>query len=348
MRPDQWQAFKNAAKRVPGQPPPLALIVDSPWIPGYTGISHLDYFGDPEQWLSANLRIMREFPDIIFFPSWWAEYGMAIEPSAFGSRFHFYADRPPGISPMLLRIEDAAGLAPVNPRTDGLMPLALRRYETMKARIFDAGYTIPAVAARGPLCIASFLRGLTGLMDDLSENRPELGTLLEAATRCTIDWIGAQAEVIGDSVEGFLILDDIVGLLSPAMYHRFAHPYLKQICDAFPKDWVKVYHNDANVRPLLADLPDTGFDVLNWSHKIGVEEAARRTRGQICLMGNVDPLGLAVRGSPAEVTEAARSVLGYANRAPLILSVGGGVGPGTPRANLLALSEALALAELRT
>ncbi len=347
MRPEQWVRFKKAAKRVAVQPPPLALIIDSPWIPGYTGISHLDYYGDPEQWFSANLRVMREFPEIIFFPSWWVEYGMALEPSAFGSRIHFYPDRPPGLSPALLRIEDAAALAHADPRTDGLMPLALERYRTMKARIFGAGYTIPAVAARGPLCIAGFLRGLTEFMNDLSEDRDEVHTLLSAATRCTIDWIAAQAEAIGDSVEGFLVLDDVAGLLSPAMYRRFAHPYLKQICQAFPDDWVKVYHNDANVRPLLADLPDTGFDVLNWSHKIGVEEAARKTLGRICLMGNVDPLGIAVRGTPGAVAREAAKVLAGADGTALILSVGGGVSPGTPRENLLALVDALAAAELR-
>lgn len=48
MRPEQWSAFKAAAKRQPVTGTPVALIVDSPWIPGYTGISHLDFFVDPE------------------------------------------------------------------------------------------------------------------------------------------------------------------------------------------------------------------------------------------------------------------------------------------------------------
>ena len=67
MRPQQWQVFKQAAKRQAGAAVPLALIVDSPWIPGYLGISHLDFFLDPEVWFQANLRVLQEFPDIIFF-----------------------------------------------------------------------------------------------------------------------------------------------------------------------------------------------------------------------------------------------------------------------------------------
>src|ERR1035441_6836550 len=85
MRPEQWQCFKRAAKRAGpvGHPAtkPAALIVDSPWIPGYVGVSHLDYYLDPELWFQANLRIVREFSDIVLIPSWWVEYGMAMEPS---------------------------------------------------------------------------------------------------------------------------------------------------------------------------------------------------------------------------------------------------------------------------
>jgi Uroporphyrinogen decarboxylase (URO-D) len=168
VRSEQWIIFRKAAKRVPGAGTPVALIVDSPWIPGHTGISHLDYFLDPELWFQANRRIIEEFPDIIFLPSWWVEYGMAIEPSAFGNRIHFYPDRTPDQTPTLLRLEDAASISPVNPAADGLMPFALHRYRMHKSRIFDAGYTIPVVAARGPLCLASFLRGVTQLMMDIA------------------------------------------------------------------------------------------------------------------------------------------------------------------------------------
>ena len=65
-------------------------------------------------------------------------------------------------------------LAPPDPTSDGFCPLILHRYTTMKQRIFDAGYTIPVVAARGPLCTASFFRGVTPLMMDLMDE-PDAG-----------------------------------------------------------------------------------------------------------------------------------------------------------------------------
>ena len=61
-------------------------IVDSPWIPGFLGISTLDYLTMPEVFLEANLAVEREFPDVIFLPGFWVEMGMGAEPSGFGCK----------------------------------------------------------------------------------------------------------------------------------------------------------------------------------------------------------------------------------------------------------------------
>jgi uroporphyrinogen decarboxylase len=341
MRPEQWQHFKAAAKRVPNTPVPLSLIVDSPWIPGHLGIRHQDYYFDSKVWFDAHRRIIDAFPDVIFFPSWWAELGMAAEPSALGVRVRFWDHQTPSEERIPFRLDDLDQLVAPNATTDGFCPLILHRYATQKQRIFDAGYTLPIVAARGPLCTASFFRGVTPLMMDLVEEPERVLQLLEICTTFVIDWLKAQTAAIGQSVEGFLLLDDIVGFIGKAHYEEFAHPFLKRICDAFPADWVKVYHNDASVAACLERLPDAGFDVLNWSHLTPMAEACDRVQGRMTLMGNVPPLQVGVRGTPDEVEAAAREVLQAAAGHPLILSMGGGVSPGMPAANIHALSRAL-------
>lgn len=343
MRIEQWRWFKNVAKlkgRAAAQAPPVALIVDSPWIPGYLGIGHLDYYLDADIWYEANLKIALDFPEVIPFPSWWVEYGMAIEPSSLGTRLHFWPDQPPGQTPVLFNAGDIDRFSPINPLTDGLMPLALHQYRTQKQRIFDAGYTIPVVAARGPLCTAAFVRGLSEFMMDLAENSEAAHKLIRFSTEAIIRWLEAQAEAVGPSVEGILVLDDVAGFLSRRMYLEFAHPYLQQICSAFPREWVKVYHNDAKIKPFLADLPDTGFDVLNFTHNLDIAEVRAATCGKLCLMGNVSPLEVGVRGTSGDVKAAALEVLRKTNGEGIILSLGGGVSPGMPRENILAMVEA--------
>jgi uroporphyrinogen-III decarboxylase len=61
----------------------------------------------------------------------------------------------------------------------------------------------------------------------------------------------------------------------------------------------------------------------------------------MCLMGNVAPLELGVRGTPAQVREAALEVLRKMTGRKLILSLGGGVSPGMPKANIEALVAAV-------
>jgi uroporphyrinogen-III decarboxylase len=342
MRQTQWDQFKAAAKRQPGACIPLAMIIDSPWMPGHLGISHADYYFDPEVWFDANRRVIEEFPNVTFLPSWWAEIGMAAEPSTLGVRIRFLPGQTPGEEHAPFRLEDLDELIPPDPATDGFCPLILHRYTTMKQRIFDAGYTIPVVAARGPLCTASFFRGVTQFLMDMVDEQERTLKLIDLCTTLTIDWLKVQAMTIGPSVEGILVLDDIVGMIGPDDYGQFAHPFLKRICDAFPEDWIKVYHNDAGIEACLERLPDTGFDVLNWGKQTDVAAACTRLGGRMTLMGNVPPLDVGVRGTPQQVELCAIEVLRKAEGHPLILSVGGGTSPGMPAENIRALARALA------
>ena len=342
MLPTQWQQFKAAAKRQPGAGIPLALIVDSPWIPAHVGITHSDYYFDSEAWFLAHRKVIEEFPEAILFPSWWAEIGMAAEPSALGVRVRFWPHQTPSEERLPFHLEDLEQLTPPDPSSDGFCPLILHRYAKMKQRIFDAGYTMPVVAARGPLCTASFFRGVTQLMMDMVDEPDRALKLIDVCTTLTIDWLKAQAAAIGPCVDGILVLDDIVGMIGPDDYEQFAHPFLKRICDAFPPDWVKVYHNDAGIEACLERLPDTGFDVINWGKQTDIANAAARLGGRMTLMGNVPPLEVGVRGTPEQVEQATLEVLRKAGGHPLILSVGGGTSPGMPAANIRAMARALA------
>lgn len=340
MRPAQWKVFRSAAKLEPAAGVPAAVLMDSAWLPGYLGISHMDYYLEPEVWFQSNLKVMNEFRDLLVFPSWWPEYGMCNEASALGSRVMFWPDKTPDPLPALMRLEDLVALKPVCPKKDGLMAFALHRYRKMKQRVFDAGYIIPMVASRGPFVTAASLRGVNEFMLDFADHPADTHRLLDRITSAIISWLEAQAEAAGEYVDGILVLDDIIGFVSEALYLEFAHPYLARICAAFPGKWVKVFHNDANVRPFLKHLPDTGFDALNWTHKIDAGEARQATGARMCLIGNVAPLGIAAQGTPGQVVESARRVLSATQGQGMILSLGGGLSPGTPRQNLDALTGA--------
>ena len=104
---DAWDDFLLAARRGEPAQVPVALIVDSPWLPGYTGLDTRDYFLFDERWFAIHTGLCERFPGAVWLPGCWVEYGMAAEPSAFGVKMRFHADSPPSIEPL---VDDLARL----------------------------------------------------------------------------------------------------------------------------------------------------------------------------------------------------------------------------------------------
>jgi uroporphyrinogen-III decarboxylase len=334
-----WKLFKQAARLGEPDQVPVGLIVDSPWLPGYAGIDTRDYFLLPDKWLEVNLGLLERFPDAAWIPGFWVEYGMAAEPSAFGTKIHFYPDRPPSIEPLVTDLAFWADVKPVNPREDGLMPLVLRLYEVMDERLQAEGLGVRMVCARGPMTAASWLVGMTPLMMGLVTEPEDVSKILDTVTTSIIHWLQAQLEAVQEP-EGIMLLDDLVGMVSRRHYEAFVHPHLRRIFDAFD-GMIRVYHNDTPCPHLLESLAEANFDVFNFSHEVDIGEAKAKMGHRVALMGNVPPLDVGVRGTPADVTRWARECLDKgAPGGGMILSFGGGVSPGTPVENIDALLEA--------
>jgi uroporphyrinogen decarboxylase len=269
------------------------------------------------------------------------EFGMAAEPSALGAKIKFWQDNTPSEYHTLYHIEDLEKFPEYEVENDAFMAMTLHRIKMHKQRILDHGDILPLVTSRGPLCTAGFVRGTTDFMIDIVEKPEWAHKLIDLCTNLIIDWLNAQAKILGDTVEGIFILDDIVGFINEEHYKEFAHPYLKKICDSFPKDWVKIYHNDADINACLDHLPDCGFNVLNWGKQTDIAEVKARVGDRMCLMGNVNPLEIGVRGTVEEVREATLDILEKSGGEGIILSVGGGTSPGMPRQNIQAMLQAL-------
>ncbi len=332
----QWDYFKQAARLGEPEQIPVALIVDSPWLPGYAGLDTRDYFLFPEKWLEVNLGLLKRFPEVVWIPGFWVEYGMAAEPSAFGVRLHFHPNRPPSMEPLVTDLGFWSEIKPVNPHEDGLMPLVLRQYKVMEERLSAEGLGIRMVAARGPMTVFSWLVGITPLMTEIVANPKRVSDILEIITTTIIRWLHAQLETLRQP-EGILLLDDVVGMVSKQHYETLIHPHLKRIFDEFD-GLIRIYHNDTPCLHLAESLALANFDVFNFSHKVDMAEIKAKMGHRVALMGNVPPLDVGARGQPIDVIGWARTCLEKgASGGGLILSFGGGVSPDTPPDNIDAL-----------
>lgn len=334
-----WERFKQAARLGEPEQIPVGFIVDSPWLPGYVGIDTRDYFLFPDKWLEVNMGLLERFPDSVWIPGFWVEYGMVVEPSAFGVKLHFHPDSPPSMEPMVTDLAFWSGVKPANPQEDGLMPLVLRLYKVMDERLQAEGLGIKMVCARGPMTTAAWLVGISSLMMGLVSNPDVVSRILDTVTTTIIRWLHAQLDTLHQP-EGIMLLDDIVGMVSKHHYETLIHRHLRRIFDEF-EGLIRVFHNDTPCLHLVESLAEAKFDAFNFSYKMDIGEVKAKMGHRVAMMGNVPPLDVGVRGTPEEVAQWARECLEKgAPGGGMILSFGGGVSPGTPPENIDAMLQA--------
>lgn len=316
----------------------VALIIDSPWLPGYAGINTLDFFFDPEAWLQAYLKAHEELQGAAFVPDMWVEFGMAAEPSGWGTPLVWNRESPPSLHPFPGGLAGLLDRDIPDPERDGLMPVALRQYERMMPGLKARGIAPRMAAARGPLAVASHLVGLTELLMATQLEPENCLQLFNKTTDLCISWLRSQLGRMENPL-GILVLDDVVGMFSPEDGNKFAFPLLKRIFDAFP-GMIRIYHNDTPNRAMLEGLAKIKMDVFNFSHEVDMAEARSSLGPDVVLMGNIPPLDVLVRGSKEDARKAAEEMLAKSKKhGPVLISPGGGVSPGTPVENLQALKD---------
>ncbi len=260
MTDKQWEDLKKVVRGERVSPLPIGFIIDCPWVPNWYGISILDYFSNDELWLRANLKALREFPEVMFLPGFWAEYGMCTEPSAFGARCMFPSNEFPHAHAVIHSADDIESLPLPNPTTDGLLPFLLNRLKLAQPHIEAAGHKIRFAVARGPLNISSFLMGSTEFLTTMMMDPEKADALVKKVTSFLKDWLHLQMETF-PSIDGIFLLDDIIGFLGEDQFRTFGLPYFKELFD-LPVS-VKFLHNDAPCRVSAPFLPEMGVNLFN-------------------------------------------------------------------------------------
>jgi uroporphyrinogen-III decarboxylase len=341
MNSKQWQTLLDviAGKRL--SPLPAGFIIDSPWLPGWMGIHTLDYFTSDELWFQANQKAIDTFPGAMFLPGFWSEFGMCTEPSAFGAKISFLRDGFPHPAKVIDRIEDIDRVTLPDPEKDGLLPFVLNRLHLNRARIEKMGHAIRFAVARGPFNIASFLMGTTEFLMALRTDTEKVQKLLQIITDYTVRWLRVQKSWF-DTIDGILILDDIVGFCGQQDFREFAAPCLKSVFSSFDAS-VRFFHNDADGRGCSPHLAEVGVNLFNFSYNHSLREMKEWTRNQVVLLGQIPPRDVLAQGSPQQIADSlAASLDSVEDRSRIILSCGGGMPDGVSTENIRAFLRAAA------
>jgi uroporphyrinogen decarboxylase len=335
MNEIQWQTLLAVVRGEEVTPPPVAFIIDSPWLPSWAGMSILDYYTSEERWLAANLQAIAAFPECLFLPGFWSEFGMCTEPSAFGAKCLFYENEFPFAEKLIQSAEEIGRLVRPDPRRDGLLPFVIKRLRQCRPRIEAAGHAIRFAVARGPLNIASFLMGSTEFLMEMKTDPDGIHRMLRIITDFTRDWLEYQRECF-PTIDGVMLLDDIVGFIGEDDFKEFAQPYLKELFTGLGVS-VRFFHNDSPCRASAPHLYDTGINLFNMGIDVTLQDLQAWTEGKVALMGNIPPRDVLAAGSVADVESAvARQFRALPDLRGILFSCGGGMPPAAPTANIRA------------
>lgn len=338
MTDHQWDALVRTVRGEAVTPLPVGFIIDSPWLPNWCGTTILDYFSNDDIWLSANLKAIHTFPDVIFLPGFWSEYGMCTEPSAFGARCTFPRNEFPHAHKVILSEDMVDALPLPDPRTDGLLPMMLNRLRLARPHIEEAGHKIRFAVARGPLNIASYLMGTVEFLTMLMLNPEKAERLVRKITLFLKRWLDLQRETF-PSIDGIFLLDDLIGFLGVEEFRAFGLPAFKEL---FTTDVsIRFLHNDAQCKPSAPFLPEMGVNLFNMGFDVSLNEVKTLTGSKVALLGNIPPRDVLASGTPQDVKRVtAELVHSLQDCRGIVLSCGGGMPPGVESANIEAFLQA--------
>jgi uroporphyrinogen-III decarboxylase len=326
MTNQQWELLKKVIKGESVKPLPIGFIIDCPWLPNWYGIKILDYFTNDELWLNANLKALKDFPDVMFLPGFWSEFGMCTEPSAFGARCTFPENEFPHAHRVIQSVDDIDNLPQPNPKTDGLLPFVLNRLKLAQPKIEAAGHKIRFAVARGPLNIASYLMGSTEFLTTMMMQPDKAEALMKKITIYLKDWINLQMETF-PSIDGIFLLDDIIGFMGEEEFRNFGLPCFKEVYS--PNVSVKFLHNDAPCKVSAPILPEIGINLFNMGFDITLNELKQSTQNKVTLLGNIPPRDVLASGDNAKITEVTTQLVdSLKDKSKVIFSCGGGMPPG--------------------
>ena len=193
----------------------------------------------------------------------------------------------------------------------------------------------------GPFSLAARLLDVSEIMIDCYDDPDMVHLVLDKATQFLIEYAKAYKAV---GAAGIMMAEPVSGLLSPSLEEEFSSPYVKKIIDTVQDDeFVIIYHNCGdNVPRMLDSILSTGAAAYHFGNSVDMEkDILEKVPADTIIMGNIDPAGTLLMGTPETVRQATLSLLERCAKYPnYILSSGCDIPPLTPWNNIQAFFDA--------
>jgi uroporphyrinogen decarboxylase len=215
----------------------------------------------------------------------------------------------------------------------------LNRLRWAQPHIERAGHQIRFSVSRGPLNIATFLMGTTEFLTAIITDPEPVHRLLRVITDFLMDWHALQRATF-PSIDGIMMLDDIVGFVGEQHFLEFGFPYFKELYATDHR--VKFFHNDAPCAESIRHYPDIGINLYNPGIQTPLTRMRELSGHRMTILGTIPPRDVLAQGTPQEVQQAVTGLLASTpDHSRLILSCAGGMPPGVASENIDAFLKAI-------
>ncbi|MDH5361764.1 MAG: uroporphyrinogen decarboxylase family protein [Aigarchaeota archaeon] len=263
---------------------------------------------------------------------------ITIEAEAIGSRVHVPRDEIPEVrEPLVVDPSDLDSLHFPDPRQDGRMPMVLDSIRMLVEK--TRGELMVFSGFQGPFSLCCHLRGLSQFIVDLYTNQSFARDMLKIVKEILMTYAEAQIAAGAHVIE---IGDSSSQMLSPHQFREFAFPPLEEVMAAIDSQGaLSALHICGDTNHILDDMARSGAHLLELDTAVNLSEAKQRVGNRVCILGNLDPVGVLLQRTEREVIEGSLSLI--TSTAPgggYILSAGCEPPLATPSENIRAMVDA--------
>lgn len=222
-----------------------------------------------------------------------------------------------------------------DPACDGRMPIKLEALRRMKSEFGDTVCVVGSNAA--PYSSAGLLFGLQVPMllmyDDPGLLRETMDFFVDLQSQWSVAQIKAGADAIwlGDC-------NAFSSMLSPAQYKEFAAEPCRKVIEACQKaGGLAFLHNSEISIPHIELEAELKPDVVSVGPTADLRAVLDAMRGKVCIMGNIDPIEVLLRGTPAEVEKHVERIMTLAQGTSFMLDSGEMIPRDVPVENMRAM-----------
>ncbi len=150
--------------------------------------------------------------------------------------------------------------------------------------------------------------------------------LMEILGLAIEEYLKAQ---IAAGVQAVQIFDTWASILSPADYREYILPHMQRLFEGINGQGVPTLHYSRGTSMLLAEMAQSGAQVLSLDWRIDLTEARKRLGAAQPVQGNLDPLALFQ--PPEKLSDTVLEILRKGSQWPgYIFNLGHGIQPQTP------------------